>query len=402
MRCAIVYPLFALYRLPIFQALVDTQTDDLEFCVYFDPNHKSSIKQAQPDLSQGKKWRIVKNIYFPFHFVWQRGVWRVALGREFQSIILLGDAYIVTNWIIALLARLRGKRVFFWTHGLYGNESRLKLLVRLAFYRLANGLFLYGNSSKRMLIENKFSPERIYVIYNSLDFEKQKAVARGLDPVELEKTKRQLFPSSSEAPILIFIGRLTARKQLGLLVEACHRLASKEHYVNVLFVGEGSELNSLKSLVKKYQLENQVVFAGPRYEEEEIAELMCASALCVSPGDIGLTAMHALTYGIPVVTHDDFPAHGPEFEAIVPGFNGEFFEKGNVDSLVEKIEPWLFSDERQSGEDLKKRCTLVIEKFFNPGFQKKVIEQAIKGIPAEPVADRLIADPFNETVEATK
>lgn len=382
MRCAIVYPLFALYRVPIFQALVDTQTDDMEFCVFFDPTHKSSIKKANPDLSQGKKWRAVKNINLGFGFVWQWGVLKIALGREFDTLIVLGDAYIVTNWILALICRLRGKKILFWTHGMYGNESKFKLLVRKTFYRLAHGFLLYGNLAKQLMVKNGFKPKNLHVIFNSLDFEKQQQVASTLREEDLQQTKRELFKEFADAPVMIFIGRLIARKRLEMLIDACKKLDERGLSVNVLFVGDGTERGKLESRVSELGLEGRVVFSGPKYEEEEIGSLMQISSICVSPGDIGLTAIHTLTYGVPVITHDNFADHGPEFEAIQPGINGDFFRQGDVDSLANKIESWLRKHPVLDA-NLKSHCAEVVAKYFNPGFQKQLIEKAVQGNDAE-------------------
>ena len=44
----------------------------------------------------------------------------------------------------------------------------------------------------------------------------------------------------------------------------------------------------------------------------------------VSPGNVGLTAIHSLSYGTPVLTHNNFNNQMPEVESIQPGFNGYF------------------------------------------------------------------------------
>ena len=57
----------------------------------------------------------------------------------------------------------------------------------------------------------------------------------------------------------------------------------------------------------------------------------------VSPGNVGLTAMHALVYGIPVISHSNAAAQMPEFEAITPGLTGELFKENDVFSLCESL-----------------------------------------------------------------
>ena len=43
-------------------------------------------------------------------------------------------------------------------------------------------------------------------------------------------------------------------------------------------------------------------FQGAVFDESN-SELIYHSDLCVSPGNVGLTAIHSLTYGVPVATH---------------------------------------------------------------------------------------------------
>ena len=62
----------------------------------------------------------VKNVRLgPFY--WQQGSVSYAF-KNYDSYILLGEYLCLSSWIIALIARLRNKKVIYWTHGWYGNE----------------------------------------------------------------------------------------------------------------------------------------------------------------------------------------------------------------------------------------------------------------------------------------
>ena len=41
--------------------------------------------------------------------------------------------------------------------------------------------------------------------------------------------------------------------------------------------------------------------------------------ITVSPDKVGLTAIHSMAYGRPVITHDNMDRQGPEVEAVIPG-----------------------------------------------------------------------------------
>ena len=95
----------------------------------------------------------IKNVrgYWLFnkYLIWQSEIVRVCLTKQFDSIVFLGEMNILSNWIGALICRIRRKRVFFWSHGFYGNESSLKYFFRKLFYKIANEHFVYENRGKR-------------------------------------------------------------------------------------------------------------------------------------------------------------------------------------------------------------------------------------------------------------
>ncbi|MEZ4897633.1 MAG: hypothetical protein R2806_12390 [Saprospiraceae bacterium] len=54
------------------------------------------------------------------------------------------------------------------------------------------------------------------------------------------------------------------------------------------------------------------------------------SAVCVSPGNIGLTGVHSMSFGCPVISHNNFVEQMPEFEIIREGETGYFFQQNNI------------------------------------------------------------------------
>lgn len=78
-------------------------------------------------------------------------------------------------------------------------------------------------------------------------------------------------------------------------------------------------------------------FYGACYDEKQIAEFLYNADLCVSPGNVGLNAMHAMTFGCPVIRHSNMVAQMPEVEAIEDGLTGTYFEENNIESLAQSI-----------------------------------------------------------------
>ena len=82
-------------------------------------------------------------------------------------------------------------------------------------------------------------------------------------------------------------------------------------------------------------------YVGPLYDEATLGKFLYNADLCVSPGNVGLTAIHALTFGLPVISHDNYLAQMPEFEAITPGKTGMFFRENDSKDLYNKIIEFL-------------------------------------------------------------
>ena len=96
--------------------------------------------------------------------------------------------------------------------------------------------------------------------------------------------------------------------------------------------------------------------------------------LCVSPGNVGLTAVHSMVFGTPVLTHDDFSHQGPEFEAIHEGETGGFFQCGSINSLVEKIANW-FVENKDKRDQVRQICMKEIDDYWTPRFQIEILKK---------------------------
>jgi hypothetical protein len=96
-----------------------------------------------------------------------------------------------------------------------------------------------------------------------------------------------------------------------------------------------------------------------------------------------LTAIHSLGYGTPVITNDNPELHGPEWEAIQPGVNGDYYRFGVVGDLAEKIFQWTQTNsEKEDG--LRARCIHSVEQHYTPRAQREAIEYALSGQLARP------------------
>lgn len=313
----------------------------------------------------------LKNIRICGNWYWLSDILRL-LRRDYDTYIVMGEPFCISVWLFCALAKLMpGKRVFFWSHGWYGRESFLKKSLKRIFFRLADGTFLYGNFARELMIENGFAPERLWTIHNSLAYDAQRALRERLTP---SGVFREHFGDDG-ARTLAFVGRLTAVKRLDMILDAMARLRERGTALNLVLIGDGAKRAELEAKTRELGLEKRVWFYGACYDEAQISELLFNADLCVAPGNIGLTAMHAMMFGCPCLTHGDFPNQMPEFEAIIPGKTGAFFERRNVDSLAGAIADWFAAG--RSRDDVRRACYAEIDSSWTPQFQLGVLKRAL-------------------------
>lgn len=360
-KICLIYNFAQHYRTGIFRKMDNRLNVD-----FFFGDSLNDIKKM--DYHELSNHHEIKNILIWKPIYYQYGAVSLIF-RKYDKYIILGEYHCISTWLILIFSRLLRKKVYLWSHGYYGNEGLIKSTFKKLFFSLSDGVFLYGNYARRLMIERGFEPEKLKVIYNSLDYEYQIKLRR-----RLKETNIYHEHFANNHPVLIFIGRLTFEKELHLLVEAVQLLEAQGLNLNVVFVGSGAAQESLIQRIDVDQLATYW-FYGPCYDEGEISELIYNSDICISPGNVGLTAMHALMYGTPVITHSNFEHQNPEVEAITSGKTGAFFKKGDGSSLASVISDWLNNNE--SREEIRQECYRIMDERYNPEYQIEVISKTI-------------------------
>lgn len=380
---AMVCKLMPYYRLGVFQKLT-ALNNGLEFTFFGDTKVQGGIKQipfeyANSSQDEYIRWKKTNNYFYkPERLLWQTGINKEIFKREFQVFIFEGAIAHYPIWWFAFLCKLRGKKVLFWTHGNRGDDKGIKKLLRKVLFKyLGDGLLLYGNYQRENMIRDGYNPDRLFVIYNSLQPEKQFELLSKIEVHQLNETKQQIFDSPDKFT-LIFIGRLVNHKGVLEILEMVNTLNKENISLNAIFIGEGPEKNKMEEYSVINNLTSQVHFTGALYEEEDIAPYFAMADLMVSPGNVGLNCIHSLAYGVPVLTHNNFNFQNPEVEAIIANQTGLFFEYKNSNDMLLKLKNWM--QNKREDKNTKMRCQQVIKEVYNPISQSKCIETAIKTI----------------------
>lgn len=363
MKLCLIYNFAQHYRAGIFK-LLDRTFD----CDFFFGKNTTDIKTMDYSLLHGNVTDLDVKKIGPIEY--QCGVPSLAF-KGYDAIVILIDPKSISCWLLLLYCRLFSKtKIYGWTHGWYGKETKTRSILKKLNFKLADGLFLYGNYAKQLMIAEGFKQEKLHVIHNSLDYENQVEIRKHL-------SGSKLFTDhfNNDNKNLIFIGRLTPVKKLDMLVTAIKKLNDKGTRVNLTFVGDGSEAELLKKQASQLGVEGQVWFYGACYDDRKNAELIYNADLCVAPGNVGLTAMHTMVFGTPVITHDCFKWQMPEFESIMPGVTGDFFAYENQESMETAIAKWF--ETHKDREETRLACFKEIDDNWTPEFQIKVFKKVL-------------------------
>lgn len=383
-RVAIIYHFFAHYREAIVERLARSALVDFVF-VGDDHDYESTVKRARFSDKVSFLWCPTKRLFRSL--MWQQGIVNIALSKEFDQLIFLGNPYWIATWIAAIMGRISGKRVIFWSHGFLDPPTGLKGILRRLFYGLADAHLFYSRLAKRNAIATGWDPQCIYVVGNSLDLDVQAKERQSVTHEELVILRARLFRNPG-LPIVFCSCRLLPSKRLDLLVMALDILRRNGVQANLLIVGDGPCRAELECAARHASVDAH--FTGACYDNAQLARYLCASNVTVSPGAVGLTAIQSMTFGVPVITHGTMGKQGPEAEAVVPGVTGDFYELGNVLDLVRVMEIWLVR--RRDRTATRAACIDIVERFWSPGVQQRVIEDAVLSYRPDDVALERVSD----------
>lgn len=366
----IIYHHFPHYRAPVMRELVKNGVHEYRFW---------GAHTAHQGIEVFKGDELVKVNPIQFYAkgnMWIiKGYWPAVFDKSADAIIVHGHPKMPASWLIGIVGRLTGKKIFYWAHGWLKKEIWLKGVVRNLHYRLAHQTLTYADRARDVARLSGFPNNRITPIYNSLDWLTAKPILLALEK-EGQKNLRKRLSISANAFRIICVARLTKKSRFDILLEAMKILKDSGNEVELCLIGEGEQRKPLEIKAKK--LEVRVDFLGAIYDEQRLGEQIYASDITVSPGKVGLSAMHSMMYKVPVISHNNLDMQMPEVEAIIDGITGSLYIENDATDLAKKIELWQGSniDKKQAGE----QCLKMIEDRYNPIAQAKKIDGIISDI----------------------
>jgi glycosyltransferase involved in cell wall biosynthesis len=207
-------------------------------------------------------------------------------------------------------------------------DSSFRTVARKWLAKFADGFVANSKAGKQYLMECLAVPEskiwlRVYLVPDAL------ALQRRLQTTEV-------IDLNLKRPTFLYVGRITQRKGIKTLLEACAILKERgcENF-HLLIVGKGDRWEELETLIREKGFEAQVTWAG-WVEYGQLGPYFQQADVFVFPTyeDVwGMVVPEAMVFGKPILCSQGAAAA----ELIEEGKNGYIFDPHNPKELADKM-----------------------------------------------------------------
>jgi glycosyltransferase involved in cell wall biosynthesis len=329
-RVTIVQPALAKYRIPVFRELA--RRPGIALRVVYSavanlPNAAADDFVAVPS----NRWEGRIGPALMFH----GAEWTECSGRSTDVVVLRWSPRSLSLAPGLLRSRMNGVGSVLWGHGYSKSERRWWVNSRNWLARRADALVFYDPNTREKYVRDGWDPQRLFVAINCLDHSEIDAARRWWEdrPEELAEFRRQHGLDSG--PTILFVSRLQPANRVDLLVLALAKLLPDIPTLKTVIIGSGNEeKRRLTRIAEDLVQAGSVVFLEGIYDERRLAAWFLSADVFCYPSNVGLSLIHALWYGLPVVTSDNLACQNPEVVALEHGVNGLLYEHGSVASLA--------------------------------------------------------------------
>jgi glycosyltransferase involved in cell wall biosynthesis len=309
------------YRIPLFNEI--GATEDVNLNVFFMSQSQKNRHwdTSEQDREFGHTFLRGTSLYsykLDRGFSINYGVVDELRGSDLDVLVVTGYNS-VASWMALAYARLSGVPIVPWS-GSWSGSIRLSnpivSTIRETFTRSGRAWLAYGTKSAESLVSWGADAERVFTAINTVDI------------AEFAKASNEVDGEGGfDGVELLYCGQLTARKNVGSLIESLANFGPDQ--VRLRVVGEGPLATDLQEMAVKVAPE--VVFEGFT-QRHELVGFYAKADLLVLPSyeEVwGLVVNEALACGTPVLVSRNC---GCACDLVRDGRNGSTF-KPTVESL---------------------------------------------------------------------
>jgi len=250
---------------------------------------------------------------------------------KFRPQIVFPQAFSLWTVLVVLLKPICGWKIAIIYDGSSPNtdfrDSSFRTFVRRILAKFADAFVSNSQAGKRYLVEALNVPEaevftRTYLVPDAKTL---------LKPLSEDQQSLGL-----KQPIFLYVGRITARKGIKTLLQAC-AILKKQGYSDytLLIVGKGDQQDELEAFIKEQDFPEQVNWVG-WVDYGSLGAYFQQADIFVFPTfeDVwGMVVPEAMVFGKPILCSNG----AASCELVVEGENGYIFDPSNAQELSEKM-----------------------------------------------------------------
>lgn len=172
----------------------------------------------------------------------------------------------------------------------------LKQIVKV--FSKADEVWTMNEKTKGVLESYGYNEKKFYLLPNGTDFK---------TPDNLEELRNQAnekYNLIKDCFVMLFVGRLIEQKNIFFTAKVLKHIKEAGKDFKMFFVGNGPDEASLKSKIKKYNLEDDVIFTGRIANRDELSKIYARSDLFVFPSEYDMSSLvqiEAATFNTPTI-----------------------------------------------------------------------------------------------------
>ena len=300
-------------------------------------------------------------IFFRRFIIWQPKLLRSFFLFRPKKYIVWGEITRINTWILFILKRFffNKTKIYLWTHGIYGRESKFLKRLRILYCNLADLILVYSSYSKKLLINNGILESKIKVIGNQLP------EAKKYNLIKNNLTKSKVLN-------LIFVGRISPKKKIDSVIELVKNWSMDEQFmINLTLIGPNTKIkNNIR------YCNSSIRYIPEIYDPKELNHYFSQSDYGICPDNVGLFILSCIFTGIPIITHHNLAFHGPEASALKNNVNMiKINFPVNMNDLKIKLKIAYELKKQSKFSPLEIRKTL--PKYFETNYPENLIGEII-------------------------
>lgn len=333
MRLLVITNLLPHYQIDFFNKLVALYPE-IELTVVADIKYQGSLNGYKYDNCH---FNVINNkMYEKKGLIFRKGILKVIKENKPDKLIFYANPREISLTFIMMYLKVIGFK--FYAHGMFHRVGGQRFVSNV-YYRLmgflAEKLFIYSRKGAEILLTLGIDPKKINIVGTAIDETRAEFYLNRINQSHIFELVDKY--NLKDKKVILQVVRLSKIKKPEMLIEVAKKITAERDDCAFILIGDGEQYKSIKNKISEYGLKNNVFLLGAIYDESELAHWFSLAKVFVMPTCIGLSAHHAFSYGLPIVTDDNLLEQASEFDILADGLNSKIYHSGNVESFSSAI-----------------------------------------------------------------